>query len=272
MSGGSASRALARPCWSGCYHTCDTDLGRWMMGSPTSRRKDAILVWPGQPTGSGPITHFWTAIADVLQRLCDGASWPEGADTIVGEDDIAVLCRPCREIYLEDRLSGLMVLEFSLDALTLTNGVGTPKNGVDTPKNGVTYPYEAIAVPRVSMSTFARLYAARGAGQLALVRRAKLQLIRPDITGGGFYSALRQFLGANHWRTGDASYLENGALDRFLASQKDNKKPHYRDIVNYYIECQGRREIRPCGGAKVYHLSGDVQRKCPPTTGVVGSP
>ncbi len=37
-------------------------------------------------------------------------------------------------------------------------------------------------------------------------------------------------------------------------------------------ECQGRREIRPCGGAKVYHLSGDVQRKCPPTTGVVGSP
>ena len=36
--------------------------------------------------------------------------------------------------------------------------------------------------------------------------------------------------------------------------------------------CQGRREIRPCGGAKVYHLSGDVQRKCPPTTGVVGSP
>ena len=37
-------------------------------------------------------------------------------------------------------------------------------------------------------------------------------------------------------------------------------------------DCQGRREIRPCGGAKVYHLSGDVQRKCPPTTGVVGSP
>ncbi len=36
--------------------------------------------------------------------------------------------------------------------------------------------------------------------------------------------------------------------------------------------CQGRREIRPCGGAKVYHLSGDVQRKYPPTTGVVGSP
>ncbi len=38
------------------------------------------------------------------------------------------------------------------------------------------------------------------------------------------------------------------------------------------LDCQGRREIRPCGGAKVYHLSGDVQRKCPPTTGVVGSP
>ena len=41
-------------------------------------------------------------------------------------------------------------------------------------------------------------------------------------------------------------------------------------MIGYH--CQGRREIRPCGGAKVYHLSGDVQRKCPPTTGVVGSP
>ena len=38
------------------------------------------------------------------------------------------------------------------------------------------------------------------------------------------------------------------------------------------LHCQGRREIRPCGGAKVYHLSGDVQRKCPPATGAVGSP
>ena len=37
-------------------------------------------------------------------------------------------------------------------------------------------------------------------------------------------------------------------------------------------DCQGRREIRPCGGAKVYHSGLDVQRKCPPTTGVVGSP
>ena len=33
--------------------------------------------------------------------------------------------------------------------------------------------------------------------------------------------------------------------------------------------CQGRRDIRPRGGAKVYHLSGDVQRKCPPATGVL---
>ena len=77
---------------------------------------------------------------------------------------------------------------------------------------------------------------------MALVRRAKLQLLRPDITGGGFYSALRQFLRANHWRTRDASYLENGALDRFLTSQKDNKKPHYKDIVSHYIEQWNRRD------------------------------
>ena len=36
--------------------------------------------------------------------------------------------------------------------------------------------------------------------------------------------------------------------------------------------CQGRRQIRPCGRAKVYHSGLDVQRKCPPATGVVGSP
>ena len=109
------------------------------MGSPTSRRKDTILVWPGQPTGSDRLTHFWTAIADILQRLCDGAHGPKAPHTIVGEDDIAVLCRPCREIYLEDRLCGLRVLEFSLDPLSLTNGVGTPNNGVATPNNGVAY-------------------------------------------------------------------------------------------------------------------------------------
>ena len=36
-------------------------------------------------------------------------------------------------------------------------------------------------------------------------------------------------------------------------------------------KCQGRRDIRPRGGAKVYHSGLDVQRKCPPATGVVRS-
>ena len=49
-------------------------------------------------------------------------------------------------------------------------------------------------------------------------------------------------------------------------------RPPADDWLSPAPVCQGRREIRPCGGAKVYHLSGDVQRKCPPTTGVVGSP
>ena len=39
----------------------------------------------------------------------------------------------------------------------------------------------------------------------------------------------------------------------------------------FHHECQGRSNLRPRGGAKVYHLSGDVQRKCPPATGVVRS-
>ena len=33
-------------------------------------------------------------------------------------------------------------------------------------------------------------------------------------------------------------------------------------------DCQGRRQIRPCGGAKVYQLSIGVQRKCHPATGL----
>ena len=33
-------------------------------------------------------------------------------------------------------------------------------------------------------------------------------------------------------------------------------------------DCQGRRHIRPCGGAKVYQLSIGVQRKCHPATGL----
>ena len=63
---------------------------------------------------------------------------------------------------------------------------------------------------------------------------------------------------------------ENGSAKttaaRLLRSLVDPARPPTMGM------CQGRREIRPCGGAKVYHLSGDVQRKCPPTTGVVGSP
>ena len=35
---------------------------------------------------------------------------------------------------------------------------------------------------------------------------------------------------------------------------------------------QGRSNLRPLGGAKVYHLGLDVQRKCSPATGVVRSP
>ena len=36
-------------------------------------------------------------------------------------------------------------------------------------------------------------------------------------------------------------------------------------------ECQGRRDIRTSGGAKVYHSGIDVQRKCPAATGVARS-
>ena len=33
-------------------------------------------------------------------------------------------------------------------------------------------------------------------------------------------------------------------------------------------QCQGRRDIRPWGGAKVYHRDVGVQHKCHPATGV----
>ena len=83
-------------------------------------------MWPGQPIGDS-LTHFWTDISDILQRLCDGALWPEGTDTIVGEDDIPVLCRPCRDIYLEDRLGGLMMLGVLLRSLDLDKSGRRPE-------------------------------------------------------------------------------------------------------------------------------------------------
>ena len=42
----------------------------------------------------------------------------------------------------------------------------------------------------------------------------------------------------------------------------------YEDILR---SCQGRRDIRTSGGAKVYHSGIDVQRKCPAATGVARS-
>ena len=50
--------------------------------------------------------------------------------------------------------------------------------------------------------------------------------------------------------------------------------PAYLDLaaVARLGECQGRRDIRPRGGATVYQLSGGVQRRCPSVTGVVGIP
>ena len=41
--------------------------------------------------------------------------------------------------------------------------------------------------------------------------------------------------------------------------------------VTCAIECQGRRDIRPRGGARVYQSVVGVERKCPPATGVVRS-
>lgn len=206
-----------------------------------SRRKNSILMWPGQPTGSDHLTHFWAAIADALHRLCDGASWPEGrSNATVYDAGFSIPCRACKEIYLQDLLSGRRVLEFSPDPLPLTNGASTPKIGAGTPNIGVPHSDRVSAMPRVPMSTFARFYAARGAGQLAVVERARLQLKSPDVTGGGFYSPLRQFLSATHWNTGSIESLED-VRGRFLVGQRANKVPHFTNIIINYLELWKRR-------------------------------
>ena len=51
--------------------------------------------------------------------------------------------------------------------------------------------------------------------------------------------------------------------DRFGRPGKGNDKGKVEG-------CQGRREVRPSGGAKVYHAGVDVQRKCPQDRGSEG--
>ena len=64
-------------------------------------------------------------------------------------------------------------------------------------------------------------------------------------------------------------------FDRFLETMDAKRHPLNARILGWAplpTICQGRSNLRTRGGAKVYHSGLDVQRKCPPATGVVRSP
>ena len=70
-------------------------------------------------------------------------------------------------------------------------------------------------------------------------------------------------------RTFTDSAVEPGGLYVYAVKAV---KDHFGFLGPASENCQGRSNLRTRGGAKVYHLSGDVQRKCLPATGVVRSP
>ena len=57
-----------------------------------------------------------------------------------------------------------------------------------------------------------------------------------------------------------------GLVDLILASLALVPNPRYSKALK--LDCQGRRDIRPCGGVKMYHRDVGVQHKCHHAAGV----
>ena len=47
-----------------------------------------------------------------------------------------------------------------------------------------------------------------------------------------------------------------------------SERPNFAGCQHYDANCQGRRDIRPCGGVKMYHRDVGVQHKCHHAAGV----
>ena len=84
---------------------------------------------------------------------------------------------------------------------------------------------------------------------------------REGIKPHSYYSWTKEFMEAGKERLTRDSVRDATRDEVHLLKRENGELKHL--VADLSLECQGRREIRPCGGAKVDLLSGDVQRKCP---------
>ncbi len=158
--------------------------------------------------------------------------------------DIAIPCRNCKEVYLEDVLYGRKVLSLSLSDLNHNYGVATPNYGVYTIEHRISNQEKRVPImPRISMAQFARFYEVRPAAQVGIVREIRMQLANPykDYMGRNFYGFLLQELRRTHWATRDIRDFED-ALHSLVSGLTDQRKCQpYLAIGEAYIEYWKKR-------------------------------
>lgn len=194
-----------------------------------------IAIWPGTPPGQpDPTTHFWYESPEGGYRsICNDSRWPVDTPPIGDDSRIYVPCADCRNLYVEDIVSG----ESRLDT----------RFPVDYPHISVVYSQEYWGYPQrkmgsimeikpVAIATFARFYGATGPQKVKIVRDARLFQSDPKGYGGrDYYANFRNALKQTHWQTNDIKTFE-GALDSLVEEQRDAvKQEHYRELGESYI-------------------------------------
>ena len=193
---------------------------------------ETISIWPERSGGQDPTSHFWFESGGIPLRICDGETRLAGADR---SPEVYAPCRSCKDLYLEDVLYGRKV--FAILTEPPESHRHPSLNGVYSPKNLGYTPFKEGCMVRISVGLFAKFYEVRPAGQVHIVRDLRMRLANPKgYMLRDFYGSLRSTLRGTHWTTGDITTFEN-ALPASVDSQKqEQRKEHYRDIGERYIE------------------------------------
>ena len=216
---------------------------------------DDILIWAGRPEGNDPTSHFWYEQSDrSLIRLCDDAPWLDEEPESDYPDDVFLPCRPCKEIYLEDILHGLRVLNIQSRPLPrsrkqppspVQNGMHSPNYTPSPVQNGIySHKKRERSMPKISITDFAKFYEARPHKQVTVVRDIRTQFLNPDdYPGRDYYRPLRHLLRYTHWRTTRLDSFED-SLDHMLGRQKNRqRREHYRTLGEAYLEFWRQRAV-----------------------------
>ncbi len=198
-----------------------------------AERIQSISIWPRTAPGD-PVTHFWyDTPAGGFRTICDDSPWLSGRGHALAEPETYSPCLECRGLYVEDIVSGEMLM----DASKLVDGppvyvVPYPKTHmVPTRKKGI-----GMEIKQVPITSFARFYGATGPQKVKIVRDARQFQSDPRGYGGrDYYMNFRNALKRTHWRTDDIVSFE-AELDSLVAEQRNEKKQeHYRELGEAYI-------------------------------------